>query len=251
MLPLLYVLRTHHRTGKTGWTFLFIFILLQCTGSGMIVGAGQNGTPSATAIIIVQVGVSPLLLGLAGVVHEYAKLSGLMTTRRAQTTATIVDVAYHLAVIAAIAVYAVGASGSFKQPPPENAQTLYEAGVILVLALFLALCMTFAVLVWKTRSVRIARALVWPIAISLVLMLIRIIYSSVAAFNQNDPAFNPVTGRIVYQIVLIFLPGALIVAAMVTGGVMTTDVEAFDRRGMSSAPLPLAASQRKVGDCNA
>ena len=76
-IPLTYVVWKHRSTGLRGWLFLGLFIVLQITGSGMILGAGQDGTPSATAIIIVQVGLSPLIFGLAGIIHEYSELADL------------------------------------------------------------------------------------------------------------------------------------------------------------------------------
>lgn len=55
-LPLLYLLWTHRQTGRAGWFFFLLFVILQCTGSGMTVGVGTNGTPPSIAIVIVQVG---------------------------------------------------------------------------------------------------------------------------------------------------------------------------------------------------
>jgi hypothetical protein len=45
---------------------MFIFVMLQIVGSGMIVGAGQKGQPSNIAITLISVGLSPLLVGVAG-----------------------------------------------------------------------------------------------------------------------------------------------------------------------------------------
>ena len=248
-LPLLYVLRSHFSTGRSGWFFFLLFIVLQCAGSGMIVSAGQNGTPSEVALILVQVGLSPLILGLAGVIHEYARLTGLATEGRSARLAQIASSAYHLAVIAAIAIYAVGASQSYQQPPPASAQTLSEAGVILLFILILVLCATFAFVAWQTQGTRTATSLVWSTAISLVLLFVRIVYSTVSAFNK-EPQFNPVTGQIAYQVALVFLPGALIVAAMITGGVMTTRVEVSKYDTVRGPAVPLTSSQRGSNESN-
>ena len=49
-----------------GWGFLFLFCSLKIIGSGL-----QLGDPTNTgASIISSIGLSPLLLGLAGVLHE-------------------------------------------------------------------------------------------------------------------------------------------------------------------------------------
>lgn len=242
ILPLAYTLYTHRRTGLAGWTFLLLFTILQATGAGMIVSAGPHGTPSSIAVILVQVGLSPLILGLAGAVHEYGKLTGW--TKGRERLVMVANVAFHVAVVTAIAVYAVGASDSSKSPVPENAQTLYRVGVVLLLLLFVLLCAAFAVVARSRKAMRTARPLFWTIALSLGLLAIRLVYSMVSAFDQSNPAVNPVTGRIVYQAVLVFLPGALIVAIMVTGGVMTTHVDVTEHECDASAAIPLTRTQK-------
>lgn len=240
-IPLLYILYSHRHAGSTGWIFFLLFIALQCAGSGMIVSAGQNGTPSSTAIIIVQVGLSTLILGIAGVVHEVLMLSRLAKGQSLQRVVRVVHVVFHLAVLGAVAIYAVGASGQYQRPPQENAQSLYRAGVMLLLVLFIALCVTFMAFVFKAHGTYTPKPLIWSIGKSLLLLTIRIIYSVVSAFNKS-PNFNPVTGSIAYQAALVFLPGALVVAAMITGGVTTTHLD-VSTGGYTSAAVPMASRE--------
>ena len=136
--------------------------------------------------------------------------------------------------VAAIAIYAVGASDSFRQPPPTNAAALREAGVLLLVALFVLLCATFAIIAVRSKESPPPSALLWSIIASLILLAVRLVYATVAAFKLHDVTLNPLTGRIVYQIVLEFLPGALIIAVMVVGGLMTFQVELpkFDAANM-------------------
>lgn len=106
---LVYVLWQHRNTGRSGWFFLLTFAILQSVGSALHVSAGRNGTPSLTAIIIVQVGMGPLILGLAGVVHEYTRLVGLEKDKRARNIEKVLNVGFPVVVAAAIVIYAVGA----------------------------------------------------------------------------------------------------------------------------------------------
>jgi len=48
--------------GVLGYIYLSSYMLLQIISSGMILSAGQNGTPSITALIIQSVGLVSLLL---------------------------------------------------------------------------------------------------------------------------------------------------------------------------------------------
>lgn len=248
-LPLLYLLYTHRSGPLTStWVFLLLFTLLQLIGSAMILHAGPHGTPSAVATILVQVGLSPLVIALSSGVHAYAKMAGVVPEGRTRTKVVLVgSVVFHLAVLGAIAIYAVGASDSFRRPRPGNAAALYEAGVLLLLALFIVLCAFWTIVAAKTPGTHTTRALFWSTTVSLLLLAVRIVYSTVAAFRVNDPQFNPVNGQIVYEIVLVFLPGALIVAAMFTGGAMTTDVEVLaytsrSKEGRRGGPEGLANS---------
>jgi hypothetical protein len=66
MVPVLWLTWSYRQTALVGWIFMFIFVMLQIIGSGMIVGAGKYGQPSNIAIILISVGLSPLLVGVAG-----------------------------------------------------------------------------------------------------------------------------------------------------------------------------------------
>lgn len=45
----------------------------------MTLSAGQNGTPSTTASLITNVGLSPLILSVVGVIHEWITIGGVMS----------------------------------------------------------------------------------------------------------------------------------------------------------------------------
>lgn len=63
-LPTLFNLLKHGRHGALGWLYLFILCSLK------IVGGALAFSGSHTAIIITNVGLSPLLLGTMGILCE-------------------------------------------------------------------------------------------------------------------------------------------------------------------------------------
>ena len=65
VLPLLYLLWAYRHTAVVGWLFMFIFVMLQIIGSGIVIGAGEEGQPPNVAIILISIGLSPLLVGVA------------------------------------------------------------------------------------------------------------------------------------------------------------------------------------------
>lgn len=253
-IPVTYCLWKHRRTGLAGWTLLLAFVLLQLIGSGLTVSAGQHGKPSSTAIIITSVGLSPLMLGLAGVVHEWTKVAGMFSTKGAKKYAMAAILGYHVLVVGAIAIYAIGASDAFQQPPKSGGEGMFKAGIVLLLMLFLALCGVFGYFALKFGT-KASRPLFWSITLSLLLLALRILYQVAATFSTN-PALSPVDGDIAYKVVFQFLPGALILLAMVTGGVMSiksdyqparSDV-LLNTRDMESGSGSDVARPRRDGD---
>jgi hypothetical protein len=81
-LPVLYIAFRHGLRGGAlvGWGYLFIFCTLKMVGNGI-----QLGNPeSSGAAIVSSVGLSPLLLAAAGILHE-----GYMSTWRSSPSTTI------------------------------------------------------------------------------------------------------------------------------------------------------------------
>lgn len=65
LLPVLFLIVRHGAHGFTGWLFLSLFCVLRIVGGGMSV---DNSKPEAS--IISNVGLSPILLAAAGILHE-------------------------------------------------------------------------------------------------------------------------------------------------------------------------------------
>lgn len=65
LIPILYVLVRHARHGPLGWFFLVVFCGLRIVGGGLAVSS-----TGAAAGIISNIGLSPLLLATAGILHE-------------------------------------------------------------------------------------------------------------------------------------------------------------------------------------
>lgn len=69
-LPILYILFRHAPAGLVGWIYLFAFCTIRIVGGAMAMGED----PSTASKTISNVGLSPLLLAVAGILHEaYAR----------------------------------------------------------------------------------------------------------------------------------------------------------------------------------
>jgi len=69
-LPVVYILIRHGRPGLLGWFYILAFCSLRVIGGALALRADKNGKPSSAAATISSIGLSPLLLGISGVLHE-------------------------------------------------------------------------------------------------------------------------------------------------------------------------------------
>ncbi len=70
VFPVLFAFVRHGIHGYIGWGYLFAFCTLRIIGSALKVHYDNEGIFSSTATIISSVGLSPLLLGVIGILHE-------------------------------------------------------------------------------------------------------------------------------------------------------------------------------------
>ena len=74
--PVLFCLWAHGKRGLLGWLYLQLFCVVRIVGSALTIHDEDTHTGGDTALILSSVGLSPLLLAAAGVLHEaYADCS--------------------------------------------------------------------------------------------------------------------------------------------------------------------------------
>ena len=149
------------------------------------------------------------------VLHGWVKATGYCKTQKSKRRATIIDVLYHIAVMTAIAIYAVGLSNAATPSTHSSGQTMGEAGVLLLLLLLLFLVSAFILLMVTSRAHPL-RPILFALAISLLLLAARTIFQCVAVFEGYNYTTESITLKVIFQ----FLPGASILLALVTGGVL-------------------------------
>lgn len=225
-IPVLYCFWRHRKFGFAGWFFLFAFLTLQIVGGILTVAAGENGTPSSTAIIITSVGISPLMFAVAGVMHEWLKLSDFPRTKKGKRIDMLCNILYHLAVTVGIAIYAVGASDASKPGSTSGGTTEWKVGIIILFLLVIVLDVAFFIF-WRKIGTGGSQPLFWSIAISQVLLLIRLIYQVVATFKEDKGEYSYINGSIALRVVFQFLTGAFITLALVIAGVMSLETVAL------------------------
>jgi hypothetical protein len=65
--PVTYVLFKHGKKGILGWLSIQLFCFIRIIGNILIL---KDGSQSTAAVVVNSVGLSPLLLGTIGILHE-------------------------------------------------------------------------------------------------------------------------------------------------------------------------------------
>ncbi|CAG8898776.1 unnamed protein product [Penicillium egyptiacum] len=217
-IPVLYLLVRHGRYGFLGWLFLFFFCALRTIGGALAV----NDT-SATANIISSVGLSPILLATAGILHEARHYRIRPLDKKMEWVSVL---AYHMLVVAGVALTAAGSAKLQEHEKPlDKAENIVKAGIsILAVAWGILAGRTgFSFIASRGRNSSLTRAgtvLLMAVAFSLVFIGIRVFYSLAALCTQRA-SLNPVTGSLAIRLVLGFLPEMIATLAYIFAGIRT------------------------------
>ncbi|KAL4888818.1 integral membrane protein [Aspergillus ambiguus] len=217
-IPVLYLLVRHRRYGLLGWLFLFLFCTLRIIGGALAVN-----NPSAAANIISSVGLSPLLLATAGILHE-ARCYRIQPLDKKMEWVSVL--AYHMVVVAGVALTAAGSAKLQKHEQPiDKAEKIAKAGIsILAVSWAVLVAWTgFSFIAPRGRNSSLTRAgtiLLMAIAFSLVFIAIRVFYSLTALCTQRA-SLNPITGSLAVRVVLEFLPEVIATLAYIFTGIRT------------------------------
>lgn len=238
LFALLFAAWIHRKPFTFGWILLVIFVLMQFIGAALDVGTGKNNGVSSTGSILTGVGLSPQLLGMAGVVRQWS----IRTLDLDHKTSQIVGIVYHMLVVVGIAMYAIGVTGSTKNPPTDHWESKEHIGVLILFLSWLILLIVLLFLASKVKrqaaqsgSPPPLRALYWAMILSMGFIGVRVLYQTVRAF-QNSSAFGNTTSDVVLNGIFEFAMSALMALSMIAGGILTRAGEAADEIVPTNAP---------------
>ncbi|KAK7222717.1 hypothetical protein V2G26_010720 [Clonostachys chloroleuca] len=186
-VPAFYILWKHGATGLLGWGYLLVFFSLR------IVGCAMQLSGSTSAAIISNIGLSPILLATAGILHEAQVYLRPELNRKLEWLKVIL---YHVQVTGGIALLAVGASRLQSSPnPTAGDRNMAKAGMGIltsawtVLAIWIILsCRPFAR--FSRIEMDIGNMLLISTLVSIPILGIRVIYSlvSLVSTKASDPS---------------------------------------------------------------
>lgn len=135
-IAVIYILIKHLPTGILGWLYLFVFTTLRIVGSAMSL---SRNSPSAS--IIVNIGLSPLILATAGILHESRFYRGPRKPRLEWSLTAFC----HVIVASGVALVGAGASALQSDHQKDSDNANIRVGIGLLTASWVLLCFWAAV----------------------------------------------------------------------------------------------------------
>ncbi|KAF2095915.1 hypothetical protein NA57DRAFT_78689 [Rhizodiscina lignyota] len=219
----LYILIRHGRRGLVGWAFFHVYCALRIVSDGVQI-SDRDSTSDAGGIIN-SVGISGLLLALAGVMHE----AETYIPGHNAKLGWIVQLFVHITTVGGIVLAAVGGSNLAQDAASgdhdkfDTDRGLLKAGYLVLLGV-LALITAYGNVTFfrlrRTNSARLPSRLMYGAGAALPFIAARLIYSTVYAFTL-DASLSPISGTFAVKFALIFLVQFLAACCLAAGGIMS------------------------------
>ncbi|KAL1867428.1 hypothetical protein Plec18167_008701 [Paecilomyces lecythidis] len=228
VLPILYCLYRHGKPGLLGWLYLFIFCTLRIVGSGLEIGHGNVDSSSSSALLVNNIGLSPLLLAAIGILHEARAARNLISNAKLEWTCVLI---YHVAVSASLAIIASAISAlTNKSSHMSNttALTLVKVGFVIMLVCWVAL------VAWTSLTLRSPRdydlisrryvdgiKLTYAVVLSWPLIMLRGVYG-VISVTKPSSGFSK---SLAVNVCLSVVPQLLLAVIFVLVGIWTRHID--------------------------
>ncbi|ETI29390.1 hypothetical protein G647_01843 [Cladophialophora carrionii CBS 160.54] len=217
--PTLWLLYKHGRSGLMSFLYLIAFEILRVAAAGIQIANRNAAHPTESGAIVSSIGLSPLLLALAGFVDLLWLYYGAVD--RSPLRARITAWGVHIGAVAGIALVAVGAAKLFGQnatrPDITTGYTMLKVGALILLSTWMALTFVYLPLFGKLNSQPVLGVLM---GLSASFIGVRAVYSVVYAFDHTE-SLSPFTGSFVVRLVLIFLVQLLAALSLVAVAFLT------------------------------
>ncbi|RWQ92194.1 hypothetical protein C8Q69DRAFT_106389 [Paecilomyces variotii] len=227
-LPVLYCLYSHGKPGLLGWLYLFVFCTLRIIGSGLELRQGDLDSSSSSALLVNNIGLSPLLLAAMGILHEARAARNLISNAKLEWAFVLI---YHVAVSASLAIIACAISALTNKDSKMSATTsldLVKVGFVIMLVCWLAL------VAWTSISSRTPRdcdlisrryvdgiKLTYAVVISWPLIMLRGIYGLISVTKPSSRFSDSLAANVCLSVV----PQLLLAVIFVLVGIWTRHID--------------------------
>lgn len=229
----LYLTYRHGRHAFLGYFYLNLACGVRIVADiiDIVDDSKSGGAPSMAAIIVGSIGLSPLILALAGFLHEahIYLIRGTASTKVARTRIRrtwIAQLQFHTVTMVGMILLIIGnihLGSATNTSEVNSANTLRKVGAVLILIIWVGLFhYAGAMLFWirqkaSTLSHEVLDLTRWSMFAS-ILVGVKVIYVMVYVFDPEDKAINPYDGSFAVKVVLTVVIGLAAVLILTIGG---------------------------------
>ncbi|KAF2482463.1 hypothetical protein BDY17DRAFT_324743 [Neohortaea acidophila] len=230
----LYVGFRHGKKAILGYLYLNILCTLRVVADiiQLASGTNPNAKPSLAATIVSSVGLSPLLLGLAGFLHEIhiyvvmATASSRTSFKKANRWMWFAQFQIHGTCVVGVILVIIGTVELYSASSTSQLHTddsLRSAGAVILVVLW-GLLLNYAIyLLRRCRQLegQLVRGLsdyIYWTQIAAVFIGVKMVYVVVYTFDHNDASLSPVTGSFAIKVIFTFLTSFLAALSFTIGG---------------------------------
>lgn len=222
----------HGQNGFLGYFYLVLCCIIHAVADIVsLVASSQPNSTSIASIVLSSVGLSPLLLAISGFLHEAHLLLHRDTASRDKRRSSkncgrwlwFIQWQIHVVVIVAIVLFIIGGVDVYSGEDISKSLSLRKAGAALLFVGWISLLAYAIYLVWHSSS-RPRVAFVKTCSAILVATLltgVRVVYTLAYVSDTSDASLNPITGQLVYRVILVFLVSVLAVFALIIASIVS------------------------------
>ncbi|KAI9801425.1 MAG: hypothetical protein M1825_003405 [Sarcosagium campestre] len=216
-------LALRHGFGRnSGWIFLVLFTLVRLVGSStqLISISNRSKNVAITDIICQSIGLSPLILVCVGLLSRANDSSGNLHYKK--IVPPIIFRIISLLSLIGVILCIVGVTdstgsvnGNFGKPAIQT-----KVGVMLFLLAWFVLCLLLGVITLHISKIELGeRRLVLAVAVSIPFLFVRLIYSVLSVYSENEH-FNPLTGSVTVKLFMAILEELVVILTCLAVGIM-------------------------------
>lgn len=227
----------HGRHGILGYFYLNAYCAVRVVADIIeLLPANRDAThPTISTAVLSSIGLSPLLLGLSGFLHEahvylvHASCRG-RKEQEAQTRRWLwlIQIQAHVISGLGMVLLIIGSIRLAEDTDSKSiktAQTLRKVGAIVLLALWAALALYALFLARLNRrnasrgdTINCLAPLIGCIIASTPFIAVRCIYSVIYVFDSSSTTLNPLTGALWVKVIFVVLAPLAAVVCLCAGG---------------------------------
>ncbi|MCJ1382350.1 hypothetical protein MMC17_005463 [Xylographa soralifera] len=225
--PVLYCLWKHGRHGLLGWLALQSFCLLRIIGNAVLVNAEATNTSNSHALLISNIGLSPLLLATLGFLHEARRARSPSIGRKLEWALVI---QYHVTISIALILIIIGVVNLEGGTITATTSALLKAGAAILLVCWAALVFWVRVSMREqgkdTNATGYAPGtkLLYSVLVALPLVGIRLLYAVISLLLEVSGSSSDFTTSVAAKVCMSVVPEMIATIVFVLAGIVTRNM---------------------------